>query len=78
MIKDSDNNNITMTQTVTPHHDFFSAQFLLAFTTGQHSIVVEILIVDETNNTWNTGIKSTLNVKLLDDIQSVSNWKPTT
>ncbi|KAK6636894.1 hypothetical protein RUM43_010558 [Polyplax serrata] len=53
-----------VTQTVTPHKDFFTAQFLLAFTTGgQYSLSVEAAIADENGHVWKTGPKVTLAVK---------------
>lgn len=54
-----------LTQTVTPHKDFFTAQFLLAFPRGgQYLLVVEASVVDEQSNTWKTGPRSLLTVKV--------------
>lgn len=54
-----------LSQTVTPHKDFFSAQFLLAFPRGgQYLLVVEASVIDEQSNTWKTGPKSSLTVKV--------------
>ncbi|XP_018575936.1 integrator complex subunit 7 [Anoplophora glabripennis] len=54
-----------LTQTVTPHKDFFTAQFLLAFPRGgQYLLVVEASVVDEQSNTWKTGPRSSLTVKV--------------
>lgn len=54
-----------LTQTVTPHKDFFTAQFLLAFPRGgQYLLVVEASVVDEQTNTWKTGPRSSLTVKV--------------
>ncbi|CAG9772925.1 unnamed protein product [Ceutorhynchus assimilis] len=54
-----------LTQTVTPHKDFFSAQFLLAFPRGgQYLLNVEASVIDEQSNTWKTGPKSSLTVKV--------------
>ncbi|KAG5874925.1 hypothetical protein JTB14_019593 [Gonioctena quinquepunctata] len=54
-----------LTQTVTPHKDFFTAQFLLAFPRGgQYLLVVEASVIDEQSNTWKTGPRSTLTVKV--------------
>ncbi|XP_044259605.1 integrator complex subunit 7 [Tribolium madens] len=54
-----------LTQSVTPHKDFFTAQFLLAFPKGgQYLLAVEASVVDEENNTWKTGPRSTLTVKV--------------
>lgn len=54
-----------LTQTVTPHKDFFTAQFLLAFPRGgQYLLSVEASVIDEETNIWKTGPKSTLTVKV--------------
>ncbi|XP_063222620.1 integrator complex subunit 7 [Bacillus rossius redtenbacheri] len=53
-----------LTSTVTPHRDFFTAQFLLAFPVGgQYLLSVEAAVVDERSNVWRTGPRSTLAVK---------------
>lgn len=55
----------TLTQTVTPHRDFFTAQFLLAFPRGgQYSLTIEASVVDGDSCTWKTGPRSTLTVKV--------------
>lgn len=60
--------NSTLTQTVTPHKDFFTAQFLLAFPRGgQYLLTIEASVVDELSNVWKTGPKSTLTVKVPDE-----------
>ncbi|CAH0553711.1 unnamed protein product [Brassicogethes aeneus] len=57
-----------LTQTVAPHKDFFTAQFLLAFPKGgQYLLVVEAAVIDEHSNTWKTGPRSTLTVKVPDE-----------
>ncbi|XP_030755843.1 integrator complex subunit 7 [Sitophilus oryzae] len=54
-----------LSQTVSPHKDFFSAQFLLAFPRGgQYLLAVEASVIDEQSNTWKTGPKSSLTVKV--------------
>ncbi|VEN42656.1 unnamed protein product, partial [Callosobruchus maculatus] len=54
-----------LSQTVTPHKDFFTAQFLLAFPRGgQYLLVVEASVIDESSNVWKTGPRSTLTVKV--------------
>lgn len=54
-----------LAQTVSPHKDFFMAQFLLAFPRGgQYVLTIEASVVDEHSNTWKTGPKSTLTVKV--------------
>ncbi|GLG96261.1 Integrator complex subunit 7 [Gryllus bimaculatus] len=67
-----------LTQTVPPHRDFFSAQFLLAFPTGgQYLIIVEAAVVDEKSNTWRTGPRNTLTVKSHEETsKGVSNIVP--
>ncbi|KAJ9584574.1 hypothetical protein L9F63_021084, partial [Diploptera punctata] len=53
-----------LTQTVAPHRDFFTAQFLLAFPTGgQYLLIVEASVVDEKSNVWRTGPRTSLTVK---------------
>lgn len=49
---------------MTPHRDFFTAQFLLALGGGgQHQVVVEAAVVDKSGSVWNTGPRTTLAVK---------------
>lgn len=62
----------TLVQTVTPHKDFFTAQFLLAFPKGgQFSLVIEASVTDEKDNTWRTGPRSTLTVKVPEEAKLV-------
>ncbi|KAK9871145.1 hypothetical protein WA026_011427 [Henosepilachna vigintioctopunctata] len=57
--------SLVLTQTVTPHKDFFTAQFLLAFPRGgQYVLVVDASVIDEQSNTWKTGPRSSLTVKI--------------
>lgn len=57
--------NSTLTQTVTPHRDFFTAQFLLAFPRGgQYLLTIEASVVDGDSCTWKTGPRATLTVKV--------------
>lgn len=61
----------SMTQTVTPHNDYFHAQFLLAFSVpGLHLVTVEATVIDETEAQWKTGPKMTLTIKSHDDNSS--------
>ncbi|RZF40032.1 hypothetical protein LSTR_LSTR002435 [Laodelphax striatellus] len=61
-------NNISLRQSVVPHRDFFTAQFLLALSGGgQHQVVVEAAVVDRDANIWNTGPRTTLAVKSHED-----------
>ncbi|XP_044761796.1 integrator complex subunit 7 [Coccinella septempunctata] len=67
--KDAETKNLetslVLTQTVSPHKDFFTAQFLLAFPRGgQYVLVVDASVIDEQCNTWKTGPRSTLTVKI--------------
>ncbi|KAK5650389.1 hypothetical protein RI129_001418 [Pyrocoelia pectoralis] len=57
--------NLALTQTVIPHKDFFTAQFLLAFPRGgQYVLTIEASVMDEHSNIWKTGPRSTLTVKV--------------
>lgn len=59
---------VTLCQSVTPHRDFFTGQFLLALAgSGQHQVTVEAAVQDDAGNVWNTGPRSTLTVKTLDE-----------
>lgn len=62
---------VFLRQSVTPHRDFFTGQFLLALSSGgQHQVVVEASVEDGAGNVWNTGPKSTLAVKAHEDASS--------
>ncbi|XP_015928651.1 integrator complex subunit 7 [Parasteatoda tepidariorum] len=64
----------TLSQNVTPHYDYFHAQFLLGFPiAGLHSITIEAAVIDDKESLWKTGPKMTLNVKSYDDS---NNQKP--
>lgn len=57
-----------LSQTVEPHNDYFSAQFLLAFpVTGVHEVKIEAAVKDEDGVAWNTGPSSSLLVKSFDE-----------
>lgn len=60
---------LVLTQTVAPHRDFFSAQFLVSLGSGsiQATVNVGASVIDETGTTWQTGPKSTLTIKQLED-----------
>lgn len=59
---------VMLRQSVTPHRDFFTGQFLLALAGGgQHQVTVEAAVQDNAGNVWNTGPRSTLSVKTLED-----------
>lgn len=59
----------TMTQTVKPHKDFFTAQFLVSLGAGsaQATVTVAASVIDQDGSVWQTGPKSTLTVKQHDD-----------
>ncbi|KAG8230968.1 hypothetical protein J437_LFUL003926 [Ladona fulva] len=77
---------IVLSQTVTPHRDFFAAQFLLAFPSQsgpgsssgpasggtQYVVSVEASAIDEDGDVWRTGPRATLSVKAHDDSNSAS------
>ncbi|CAA9993033.1 unnamed protein product [Nesidiocoris tenuis] len=60
---------LNLTQTVIPHRDFFSAQFLVSLGPGsvQATVTVGALVVDQTGVVWQTGQKSTLTLKQHED-----------
>ncbi|XP_028398755.1 integrator complex subunit 7-like [Dendronephthya gigantea] len=54
-------------QTVEPHNDYFSTQFLLAFPLPNlYAVKVTVAVVDDRGHNWETGPESTLNVKALE------------
>ncbi|XP_073994843.1 integrator complex subunit 7 [Rhodnius prolixus] len=61
--------SLSLTQTVIPVRDFFSAQFLVSLGSGsaQATAVVEAAVIDQTGATWQTGPKITLTLKQHDD-----------
>ncbi|GFY39151.1 integrator complex subunit 7 [Trichonephila inaurata madagascariensis] len=64
----------TLSQNVTPHYDYFHAQFLLGFSVaGLHSITIEAAVIDDKESLWKTGPKMSLTVKSYDDS---NNQKP--
>uniref|UniRef100_A0A0A9W714 Integrator complex subunit 7 n=2 Tax=Lygus hesperus TaxID=30085 RepID=A0A0A9W714_LYGHE len=60
---------LNLTQTVVPHRDFFSAQFLVSLGPGsvQALVTVGASVVDQTGVAWQTGPKSTLTLKQHED-----------
>jgi integrator complex subunit 7 len=57
-----------ITQVVHPHHDFFSAQFLLSFSQGgQYQICITASVIDAEGQVWRTGPKTFLVVKVYED-----------
>lgn len=64
----------SLSQSVTPHYDYFHAQFLLGFpVAGSHSITIDASVIDDKESLWKTGPRMTLNVKSHDDS---NNQKP--
>ena len=58
---------ISLEQTVVPHHDYFSAQFLLQFSTQSiYHVTVSSSVIDSSGILWNTGPQNTLQVKTTD------------
>ncbi|KAL1131667.1 hypothetical protein AAG570_011280, partial [Ranatra chinensis] len=60
---------LSLTQTVVPHKDFFTAQFLVSLGPGslQATVNVSAAVVDQTGCVWQTGPKTSLTVKQHDD-----------
>lgn len=62
---------VVLKQSVTPHRDFFTAQFLLSLGSGgQHQVIVEAAVEDKNGSVWNTGPRTTLAVKAHEDLTS--------
>ncbi|KAF4520274.1 hypothetical protein B566_EDAN010742 [Ephemera danica] len=62
-----------ITQVVHPHHDFFSAQFLLSFSQGgQYQICITASLIDADGQIWRTGPKTFLVVKVYEDQSQAS------
>lgn len=58
----------TLNQILTPHHDFFTGEFLLGFPCGgQFTVTAEAAVIDQLGGLWHTGPKSTFNVKVHED-----------
>lgn len=61
-----------MVRTVSPHNDYFSAQFLLEFpVTGLHQVHIEASMVDRDERRWNVGTQqhmASLLVKSYDEV----------
>ena len=57
----------SLEQTVVPHHDYFSAQFILQFSTQSiYHVTVSSSVIDSSGILWNTGPQNTLQVKTTD------------
>ncbi|XP_071449800.1 integrator complex subunit 7 [Hetaerina americana] len=77
-IKGGGDAGMVLSQIVTPHRDFFAAQFLLAFPLQpgqgglapggtQYVVSVEACAIDEEGDVWRTGPRATLSVKVHDE-----------
>ncbi|KAJ1532049.1 hypothetical protein ONE63_000680 [Megalurothrips usitatus] len=63
-----------LSQNVIPHRDFFTAEFLMAFSVGgQYILTIEASVVDEKGNAWRTGPRQTLTVKSHEEVPKASN-----
>lgn len=57
----------SLDQTVVPHHDYFSAQFLLQFSAQSiYHVTVSSSVIDSSGILWNTGPQNSLQVKTTD------------
>jgi len=65
--KSSRDNVTSLEQTVVPHHDYFSAQFLLSFNSPNvYHVTVSTSVIDSSGILWNTGPQNSLQVKTSD------------
>ncbi|KAJ7390818.1 Integrator complex subunit 7 [Desmophyllum pertusum] len=65
--KSSRDSVTSLEQTVVPHHDYFSAQFLLSFNSQTvYHVTVSSSVIDSSGILWNTGPQSSLQVKTSD------------
>ena len=57
----------SLDQTVVPQHDYFSAQFLLQFSTQSiYHVTVSSSVIDSSGILWNTAPQNSLQVKTTD------------
>ena len=57
----------SLAQTVVPHNDYFSAQFLLQFSTQSiYHVTMSSSVIDSSGILWNTGPQNSLPVKTTD------------
>ena len=64
-------------QSVVPHNDFFSAQFLVPFPIpGVHQVVIGTHLVDLEGRQWKCSERVTLNIKAFEDNQSRPGMRP--
>ncbi|RMX39854.1 hypothetical protein pdam_00013450 [Pocillopora damicornis] len=58
----------SLEQSVVPHHDYFSAQFLLSLSTPTvYHVTVSTSVIDSSGIPWNTGPQSSLQIKASDN-----------
>ena len=61
----------SLEQTVVPHHDYFSAQFLLQFSAQSiYHVTVSSSVIDSSGILWNTGPQNNLQVNKTTDSAS--------
>ena len=61
----------TIVKEVTPHRDFFSAQFLLgSWCSGLYTVTVDTSVIDYDGRIWLTGPRATLGVRVLSEVQT--------
>lgn len=64
----SQDNVLTLTQTVPPHRDFFTTTFLLAFPQGgQYALSIDACLVDAGGCVWRVSPKTTFAVKVYEE-----------
>jgi len=67
IVSQTSNTITNLQQTVTPHNDYFSAQFLLSFTTpATYVVMVTTRVVDDTGALWDIGPESLMQVKAVE------------
>ncbi|XP_077996491.1 integrator complex subunit 7-like [Glandiceps talaboti] len=68
-VPSGDTSTNEMHETVEPHNDYFSVQFLLAFPVpGTHNVTVAASVKDEHGVTWKTGPKTSILIKSYEDL----------
>lgn len=66
-VKPTQDSVTNLEQTVLPHHDYFSAQFLLSFNSpALYHVTVSSGVIDSSGIKWNTGSQSSLQVRASD------------
>ena len=63
-----------LSETVEPHNDYFSTQFLLAFpVAGIHTVHINTQVLDDDEEIWNTGPAAQLQVMFGDSLKKLDN-----